>query len=391
MKSVIPLRGDALAGPSGSPSVFDAMDAARALAALGVLIGHLRNMLFLDLSGDLALPWKSFYIITGFGHQSVIIFFVLSGFWITKTVVRRSRKAMFVWTDYAVDRISRLWLVLIPALLLGGALDMVGRYFLNAPLYHGTQGTNIIQTDVAARLGIAGFFGNLFFFQNIFVETFGSNGALWSLANEFWYYVWFPLLYLSRGGGFARKLGAAFAFANMVFFPSLVPGFVCWLFGSVAFILSESKSPGGQTSKFIQLGVVFSLSLFLAVLLISRFPSVPREPADLCLSGLFGLLVYYSVRADWRFPIFIRPLAAFGAKASFSLYVVHLPLLTFICALVAPAQRLPPTLHGLAIFVAIATTATLVSILFSRATEAKTALVRSRIRQAFVLRFAAAK
>ena len=31
------------------------------------------------------------------------------------------------------------------------------------------------------------------------VPTFGSNGALWSLSYEFWYYLAFPLLVLPAG------------------------------------------------------------------------------------------------------------------------------------------------------------------------------------------------
>ena len=36
-------------------------------------------------------------------------------------------------------------------------------------------------------------FSNIFFLQGIYTPTFGTDGALWSLANEFWYYLLFPL------------------------------------------------------------------------------------------------------------------------------------------------------------------------------------------------------
>ena len=53
---------------------------------------------------------------------------------------------------------------------------------------------------VVARAGASGsltlstFFGNVFFLQGIVTSCFGSNGALWSLSYEFWYYIFFPLL-----------------------------------------------------------------------------------------------------------------------------------------------------------------------------------------------------
>jgi peptidoglycan/LPS O-acetylase OafA/YrhL len=37
------------------------------------------------------------------------------------------------------------------------------------------------------------FVGNLAFLQTIAVPIFGTNGPMWSLANEFWYYLIFPL------------------------------------------------------------------------------------------------------------------------------------------------------------------------------------------------------
>ena len=36
--------------------------------------------------------------------------------------------------------------------------------------------------------------GNGAFMQDILVSTFGTNSPLWSLSNEFWYYVLFGLL-----------------------------------------------------------------------------------------------------------------------------------------------------------------------------------------------------
>jgi peptidoglycan/LPS O-acetylase OafA/YrhL len=95
-------------------TAYDLMDGMRAPAAMTVLISHERNILFLDATAALSAPWKFFYFVTGFGHQAVMIFFVLSGYWITKTVTRRSAKGGFAWSDYAIGRLSRLWIVLIP-------------------------------------------------------------------------------------------------------------------------------------------------------------------------------------------------------------------------------------------------------------------------------------
>jgi len=78
---------------------FVHLDMARGLAALVVLIGHLRSFVFLSY-GDLnshtpidTIVWA----ITGFGHQAVMIFFVLSGFFITRSILVDDSTKGFSW------------------------------------------------------------------------------------------------------------------------------------------------------------------------------------------------------------------------------------------------------------------------------------------------------
>jgi transposase InsO family protein len=76
---------------------------------------------------------------------------------------------------------------------------------------------------------------NLAGLQTIFVPQFGGNYPLWSLANETWYYVLFPLLVLVfRGRTTAARAAAVLAIAAIV---RLVPGaillyFSIWLLGA---------------------------------------------------------------------------------------------------------------------------------------------------------------
>jgi peptidoglycan/LPS O-acetylase OafA/YrhL len=58
------------------------LDLVRGLAALAVFAAHLRNFLFDDFSGSPKTHplYTIFYFLTGFGHQSVVTVFVLSGF-----------------------------------------------------------------------------------------------------------------------------------------------------------------------------------------------------------------------------------------------------------------------------------------------------------------------
>ncbi len=85
-------------------------DLLRGLAAIFVLIGHWRNLFFLDFSeltvhrALLFVP----YILTGAGHQSVILFFVLSGYFIGGTVFRAIEQDRWEWSGYLLRRFVRL-------------------------------------------------------------------------------------------------------------------------------------------------------------------------------------------------------------------------------------------------------------------------------------------
>ena len=43
-------------------TAYDLMDGMRALAAIAVVIGHERNILFIDAPPDLTVAWKTFYL-----------------------------------------------------------------------------------------------------------------------------------------------------------------------------------------------------------------------------------------------------------------------------------------------------------------------------------------
>ena len=67
--------------PPGTLADFDWL---RGLAAVAVLAGHVRGLFFVDF-GDLVAPGpfaRLAYMATGLGHQAVVVFFVLSGFFI---------------------------------------------------------------------------------------------------------------------------------------------------------------------------------------------------------------------------------------------------------------------------------------------------------------------
>jgi len=75
----------------------------RAASAILVLISHLRALIFEDFSGSSNVLCKFFYFITGFGHQAVIFFFVLSGFFIIRNIHESTINEKWNVSEYGVS------------------------------------------------------------------------------------------------------------------------------------------------------------------------------------------------------------------------------------------------------------------------------------------------
>ena len=169
------------------------------MAAWLVVAEHARSLIFADY-GELQSPGilaKGFYFLTGFGHEAVMVFFVISGYLVGGKVWSLYREGRFGWRRYLADRASRLYAVLFVALLLGAAMDWTGYLFFNKyGLYnHGYEGAiAVLGAAPIERMGLRDFLVNAFFLQTIAGPTFGSNGPLWSLSYEWWYYVLFPMV-----------------------------------------------------------------------------------------------------------------------------------------------------------------------------------------------------
>lgn len=126
-----------------------------------------------------------FELVGRLGHEAVVVFFVLSGYVISYTVDKNGPGA----SRFLGERIARLWSALLPALALGITLDLYGQT-INPDLYLGKSVTDTLWI----RLGLAITFLN----ESVLAGSkFGTNGPLWSLSYEFFYYVFFAV-HISR-------------------------------------------------------------------------------------------------------------------------------------------------------------------------------------------------
>jgi peptidoglycan/LPS O-acetylase OafA/YrhL len=159
----------------------------RGVSALAVMLGHVRGLFFVDfpLLANKSFAYRVLYAVTGFGHQAVMIFFVLSGYFIGMSVIDSVSGQWWSWREYLVNRLTRLQMVLFPALLLGAIWDQIGMRIPQAASFYYGGLYKYFVPSVALRSTIPVFFGNLFL-QSVVAPVFGSNGPLWSLSHEFW-------------------------------------------------------------------------------------------------------------------------------------------------------------------------------------------------------------
>lgn len=310
----------------------------RGIAAFVVLFGHWRNIFFVDWRQvhhrNILLAF--FYGSSRFGHEAVIVFFVLSGYLIGRSVLRAVWDGTWSWKHYAFHRLIRLELVLLPALLLCWFWDSLGIHlFSPSPTYLGTGGSSVLLSDITHGANLHIFLGNMAFLQTLLVPCFGSDQALWSLANEFWYYALFPCLVIlfSRRFSWPRRILYALCMIALSFFIGwgMLNGFLIWLLGVLLIFLPKPRYLQDKHFSRLILGslilIAIQLSLTFAPYQIERGIDTDDVLGILVLALLYGLL--YDPRPIGRL---YKTFAAKIAGFSYTLYLTHLPLLVFFSA-----------------------------------------------------------
>lgn len=350
-------------------AVYSYMDAARFVLAAIVAFAHAWHLTIADYHGDAPLWAKIGYFAAGFSHAAVILFFVLSGYWIARSVEQRLAQG-WSWKGYLSGRLTRVWIVLIPALLIGGSLDLIGTFWLRTPTHLGLTDTYVLRTDVAANLDWPVWIGNLFFLQDTIVHPLGTNGPLWSLAWEWWFYLWYPALILL----WRSRWPAPVLITMVIFFwyPAVLLGFVCWLLGTLVRVIERKGIAQALLRRCVTLAVTGVLSL--AVLAWARLAPVLGWEFPVALSFAAFLAALLAMRP--AFPRVLSGLAHYGSRASFSLYVTHFPILAIIAGIEVGVEREAPTMTSL-LFVCLSFLAALIFAYgFSMLTEANTGRVR---------------
>lgn len=231
--------------------------AARWASAVMALMYHVRFLQFVDYDAVVAKSALStgFYFLTGLGHESFAVYFVLDG--IAAGLILRQRRDRL-----AVPRhLGALYAILVPGLLLGALFDVTGTQFFNQ------SGVYTRFPDFSTlTLSYSSLLGNAAMLQPFVVPTFGSNGMLYLLSYLFWSFV--LLLLLVRAAALGKTRGRLVQIALSAGVLLLAPAqflnwAAIWLTGVGLVVFCESR----QWRPPLLLGIAG----FLGTLLVSRF------------------------------------------------------------------------------------------------------------------------
>lgn len=376
-----------------APAKNRAIDAIRFLAALLVILGHIRISMFEDYPSAPQNPVSQLlYAVTSLGSQAVLVFFALSGYWVGgMAVLGRLRRDRFDVADYAIARLSRLWLVLIPALALTLIADTTGRHVLSGSEVY-AHPERYVGIDPDPSHSPLTLLGNVFFVQYIHVQPFGFNLPLWSLAYEFWYYAIFPAVVIAVSARFAanwRVVAALVAIAGC-----LVAGLdvlqlgVAWLFGVLAAMLAGRGIAWAKNSSALVVGGarLGAAGLLLVAMIGSREGDI--SPAMTAwVVGAPAALLLWTLAADLNWTGAggrVLDFLEYLSRSSYSLYAIHMPLVVLLAAWLTPARddRWALLGPGMVALFGIVALMVVLAIAFASQTEARTGAVRRRIRPA---------
>jgi len=279
-------------------------DFVRASAILMVLAGHLRHLVVPNYEGGLlkGIP----YFFTSFGHFGVIIFFGLSGVLIHKRM--NSIVTLKDFISFISIRLFRIYCVLVPALIFTVLIDLSAD---SLELYEGIEKYAIIsqESNPSLRLNLSTLLINLFSFQTFFGPYLGSNGSLWSLSYEVWFYI--------AGGLFYYKRFLILATIPLVLVQPIWGLYlVFWLV--VPYLIRFGHK---------------SLVLFIISTLILGLIHYCRP---LYIDVIY--MLYFIVNFEYVIKFQGNRLTSYFAKISYSLYVFHYPILLFLVFLLFPGR-----------------------------------------------------
>ena len=302
----------------------DDIDGLRALSVLAVLFYHLE---IFNIPG---------------GFLGVDIFFVISGYIITKLIIKEHNFNKFILSDFYIRRVKRI----LPPLIITLFATNLMALFIFFP--------NEYEYLSRANLSVFFFISNFFFWKNTdyFNELTSQSPLLhtWSLSVEEQFYIFFPILFI-----FFYKLKNKNYFIYFLF----VSSFLSLL--SAHYLGEQSSDPNFffTTSRIFEIGIgslaslieqqkkffkfkeklktLFNIDfiniLLLLILILSFFYFDERMnlPNFNSLIPLFccALIILLNYKESFISKILTNSLFILIGKISYGMYLYHFPIIIF--------------------------------------------------------------
>ena len=320
-------------GPSGTslglPREYQlALHFVRDAAAQIVLLGHALRFLRFESFEPPHLPLMQ--------NLGVVAFFFISGIVIAAAIDRDDVS----FRGYMWDRITRIFVPLIPALFFVLAVDLCIKLYDFYPAAY--RNSLNVSTFVANALLIFNYpsiqiFGYTIDLSLIEAGPLGSIRPLWTIVIEFWIYVFVGYLALRKSGGkLARALALLlFIYAIPVILENAIGGrgrslTLIWLTGA-AFYYAVSRT---DILKWLERSWWLLVGATILMFLTSPIP----KSYSLTYNLIACLAIVSFLEGARRFGLFARlPTLGTAAKAlasySYSLYLVHYTILLAVIGL----------------------------------------------------------
>ena len=307
----------------------------------GKFQNHINGLRALAVIGVILFHFKLMGVDSGF--VGVDIFFVISGYLMTRILLEKESKSPFSYfSEFWMARIRRI----APALIVLTIVCML--IFTSILLFPDYK--KFLRSNVTANL----FFSNYFFLaQSSYFDTEAYNNPLlhtWSLSVEWQFYLIYPfLIYPLRKCSFATKFSFISALAAASYFYcglltqddateayfALSPRAWEFFIGAAVYLAASNSvwSKKIQSTRFFKAaGLLSLLVIFLSLSGIDAraFPGwVAAIPVLAC-----GLIVLNSERSMTNTLLSLRPLQLIG-NLSYSLYLWHWPIYVYFVMAVA--------------------------------------------------------
>lgn len=334
------------------------LDLVRVILIQLVLFGHLNG--YFHLASWLYPP--SFPFIQ---NIAVSGFFLLSGFLIPYSLSQKNVNKAYSFKEYFFDRLIRIYIVFIPALIFTIIIDLMHVYF-NHGIYRFINAFNLKT-----------FFANLLMLQYFPSVPFGSNRPFWVLPLLWWLYLafgwwWFKHRHWRQQPIFFISIFLTFLIIPLV---SLFHGrgqglALIWLLGAAAFYLSRTHllSRVKSKSSLLLSGIFFCLSLVCVFITKNEFGLL----FGLMITSSFLFLLNSFQYYQQLIPLSVKKVSRMLSGYSFTLYLTHYPIIVFILSL---NLHLGSYEYFFLLFVLV----NLCAYLIAKITEMKTQSLKSRL------------